>query len=82
MRGPAIARRQLAGAAAAGALFVALAEAVVRDEPAAIDRALHDIAARGYSRLLERVLSPIEVMGLPGFYIPAAALAALRLGRR
>lgn len=82
MRSPARARDQLAGAAAAGALFVVLARAVVRDEPTAFDRAVHDAAERAYSRWLEVALSPIEVLGLPGFYIPLALLIARRLRRR
>ena len=72
-------RPLLAGATAATAVFVALAGVAALDEPTALDRAVHDLAERGYSRAIEIVLSPIEIVGLPGLYIPIAVLIARRL---
>jgi membrane-associated phospholipid phosphatase len=69
----------LAGATAAAALFVALAGVAAMDEPTALDRAVHDLAERNYRRAIEIMLSPIEIIGLPGLYIPIAVLLARRL---
>jgi len=55
------------------------------DEPTALDRALYDWSARHYDRRLELAQWPIEMLGLPGAYIPIAVLIARRLrgnGRR
>jgi membrane-associated phospholipid phosphatase len=46
------------------------------DEPTVLDRALYDWAARHYDRRLELMQWPIEVLGLPGAYIPIALLLA------
>jgi undecaprenyl-diphosphatase len=51
------------------------------DEPTALDRALYDWAARHYDRRLELTQWPIEMLGLPGLYIPIALLLARRRGR-
>jgi membrane-associated phospholipid phosphatase len=46
------------------------------DEPTVLDRALYDWAARHYDRRLELAQWPIEILGLPGAYIPLALLLA------
>ena len=51
------------------------------DEPTALDRALYDWAARHYDRGLELAQWPIEMLGLPGVYIPIA-LALTRRQKR
>jgi undecaprenyl-diphosphatase len=72
----------LAGAAAASALFITVGRVAAVKEPSAIDRAIHELAARGYHRTVEIALSPVEIAGLPGLYIPIALLVARRLRRR
>jgi membrane-associated phospholipid phosphatase len=69
-------------AVAAGVAFVALARIVCRTRPTGVDRAAHDLAEQRGSRLLERVMRPIEVAGVPAVYIPAAALTARWLRRQ
>ena len=52
------------------------------DEPTVLDRALYDWAARHYDRRVELAQGPIEILGLPGAYIPIALLIARHLRRR
>jgi len=66
--------------ASAAALVVFVLVAAI-DEPTALDRALYDWAARNYDRRLELAQWPIELLGLPGVYMPIALLVARRLRR-
>ena len=52
------------------------------DEPTALDRELYDWAARHYDRPLELMQWPLEILGLPGAYIPIALFIARQLRRR
>ena len=52
------------------------------DEPTALDRAVYDWASRTYDRRLELAQLPIEILGLPGAYIPVALLMVRHLRRR
>ena len=52
------------------------------DEPTALDRAIYYWAARRHDRRLELAQWPIEILGLPGAYIPIALLIARWLRRR
>jgi len=54
------------------------------DEPTPLDRALYDWATRHYDRRLELMQWPVEMLGLPGVYIPIALGLARhrRRGRR
>ena len=63
----------LRASAAALAVFVLI---TAIDEPTALDRALYDWAARHYDRRLELAQRPIEMLGLPGVYIPIALFLA------
>ncbi|HWC45562.1 MAG TPA: phosphatase PAP2 family protein [Casimicrobiaceae bacterium] len=76
---PRIVRNSPLRASAAALVVFALVAAI--DEPTALDRALYDWAARHYDRRLERAQWPIELLGLPGAYIPIA-LALTRHWRR
>lgn len=77
---PRIVRNAPLRASAAALLVFGLVAAL--DEPTLLDRALYDWAARHYDRRLELMQRPIEVVGLPGGYIPIALLIARRLRRR
>ena len=52
------------------------------DEPTVLDRALYEWAARHYGRRLELTQWPIELLGLPGAYIPIALVFARLLRKR
>jgi membrane-associated phospholipid phosphatase len=52
------------------------------DEPTALDRAVYAWARRSHRRAIERAQLPIEIFGLPGFYIPTALLLAVELRRK
>ena len=69
---------------ASAAAFAVFALATAIDEPTALDRALYAWATRQYDRRLELLQWPIEILGLPGAYIPLALLLARhpRRGRR
>jgi undecaprenyl-diphosphatase len=43
---------------------------------------MHDLAESAYRRSLELAQTPIEIAGLPGIYIPVAAMVSRRLRRR
>ena len=73
---------ELAAAAAASVGFAVLARVAAVSEPTRIDRRVHDLAASTYRRALELALLPIEIVGLPGIYIPVAGLMSRRLRRR
>ena len=74
-------RPELGAAAAAGAGFAVLARIAAVSEPTRLDRLVHDLAASAYVRGFERAQAPIEIAGLPGIYIPLAAIAARGLRR-
>jgi membrane-associated phospholipid phosphatase len=67
---------------ASAAALVAFGLVAAIDEPTALDRALYDWASRNYDRRLELAQLPIELLGLPGAYIPVALLMARQLRRR
>jgi membrane-associated phospholipid phosphatase len=71
---PRIIRSAPLRASAAALLVFGLVAAI--DEPTVLDRALYDWAARHYDRRLELAQWPIEILGLPGAYIPLALLLA------
>ena len=73
---------ELAAAAAAGVGFAAVARVATASEPTRIDRHVHDLATSAYLRPLELALLPIEIVGLPGVYIPLAGVMSRRLRRR
>ena len=52
------------------------------DEPTALDRDFYGLASRWYSRRLERAQRPLEIIGLPGAYIPLAYFIARSLRKR
>lgn len=52
------------------------------DEPTALDRDFYDLASRWYDRRLELAQRPLEIIGLPGAYIPLAHLIAHALRKR
>jgi len=51
------------------------------DEPTPLDRALYRLAAQLADRRLELAQRPLELLGLPGAYIPVAHLLARALRR-
>jgi undecaprenyl-diphosphatase len=67
---------------ASAAALVVFALIAALDEPTPLDRALYDWAERHYDRRLELAQWPIEILGLPGAYIPLALLVAQRVRRR
>lgn len=67
---------------ASAAALVAFGLVAAIDEPTALDRAVYAWAARHYDRRLELVQWPIEILGLPGAYIPVALLIARQLRQR
>ncbi|HKN65274.1 MAG TPA: phosphatase PAP2 family protein [Gemmatimonadaceae bacterium] len=75
-----IARQAPLRASAAALAVFALVAAI--DEPTVVDRALYDWASRNYDRRFELAQLPIEILGLPGAYIPLALLIARHLRRR
>lgn len=75
-----IARNAPLRTSAAALVVFGLAAAI--DEPTALDRALYDWASCNYDRRLELAQLPIEILGLPGAYIPVALLIARHLRRR
>ena len=77
---PRIVRSAPLRASAAALLVFGLIAAM--DEPTVLDRALYDWAARRYDRRLELMQFPIEILGLPGLYIPIAVVLARHLRRR
>lgn len=52
------------------------------DEPTPLDLAAYVVARRRYRRSFELAQRPLEWVGLPGIYIPAALLVARALRRR
>lgn len=52
------------------------------DEPTALDRAIYDLAGRFYDRRVELAQRPLEIVGLPGAYIPIGYLIAHSLQKR
>jgi membrane-associated phospholipid phosphatase len=68
----------LRASAAALAIYILIAAI---DEPTPLDRALYEWATRHYDRRLELAQRPIELLGLPGVYIPIALLLSRRLRR-
>jgi membrane-associated phospholipid phosphatase len=50
-------------------------------EPTVLDRVVYDLAGRLYDRHVERAQHPLEIIGLPGAYIPAAYLIARAMRR-
>ena len=77
---PRVVRSTALRASAAALLDFGLVAAL--DEPTELDRALYDWATRHYDRRLELVLWPLEIIGLPGAYIPIALLIARHLRER
>ena len=77
---PRIARKAPLRASAAALAVFGLIAAI--DEPTPLDRALYDWAARHYDRRLELTQWPVEMLGLPGIYIPIALGLARHLRRR
>lgn len=77
---PRIVRNAPLRASAAALLVFGLIAAI--GEPTELDRGLYDWASRHYGRRLELMQRPIEILGLPGAYIPIALLIARRLRRR
>lgn len=73
---------ELAAAAAAGVGFAVVARVAAVSEPTRIDRRVNDLAASAYRRSIELAQLPIEIVGLPGVYIPLAGLMSRRLRRR
>jgi undecaprenyl-diphosphatase len=67
---------------ASAAALVAFGLVAAIDEPTALDRAAYDWASRNYDRRLELTQLPLEILGLPGAYIPVALLMARHLRRR
>lgn len=63
------------------ALAAFLAVAAI-DEPTALDWTLYDLAERLYDHRVELAQRPIEILGLPGAYIPVAYLLARWVGKR
>ena len=76
-RRPRIVRVAPLRASAAALVVFSLIAAI--DEPTELDRALYQWAARHYDRRLELAQRPLELLGLPGVYIPIALLVARRL---
>jgi membrane-associated phospholipid phosphatase len=77
-------RRRRSGKSATRASVAALAAfglTALIDEPTALDVAAYQYAARGYNRGLELVQRPLEMFGLPGFYIPATILLSRAMRR-
>ena len=68
-------RRSLGPSLAALGAFCLIA---LIDEPTALDLAVYDLARRRYRRSLELAQSPLELVGLPGVYIPAALMTGRR----
>lgn len=67
------------------AAFSAFCLLAALHEPTVLDRVVYDLAGRLYDRRVERAQHPLEMLGLPGVYIPAAYLIARtmrRYGRR
>jgi len=79
-RKPRVVRKAPLRTSAAALLAFGLIAAI--DEPTALDRTLFDWAARRYDRRLELAQWPIEILGLPGAYIPIAILIARHLRQR
>lgn len=52
------------------------------EEPTPLDLAAYEWARRHYHRGLELAQRPIEIVGLPGIYIPLALLLARHLNRK
>jgi membrane-associated phospholipid phosphatase len=52
------------------------------DEPSELDLAIYAVAERLHDRRLELLQRPLEIIGLPGVYIPVALLGARSLRRR
>lgn len=77
---PRIVRSAALRGSAAALLVFGLVAAI--DEPTELDRALYDWAARHYDRRLELTLWPLEILGLPGAYIPIALLIARHLRQK
>ena len=75
VRSPAAARASLA-ALSAFSLIAML------HEPTPLDLATYDLARRRYSRLAELAQRPLEIVGLPGVYIPIALVVASAMRRR
>jgi undecaprenyl-diphosphatase len=63
------------------ALAAFLAVAAI-DEPTALDWTFYDLAKGHYDHWLELAQRPVEVLGLPGAYIPAAYLLARWMRQR
>ena len=64
------------------AAFAAFMLVAALDEPTPLDRALYRLAAELADRRLERAQRPLEILGLPGGYIPAAHLLARALRKQ
>ena len=78
---PTIRSRRAAPVAATALALAAFALIAALDEPTPLDLAVYDWARRNYDRRLEMAQWPIELVGLPGLYIPLALLLARRLRR-
>ena len=69
------------GTAAPALAALAFVLVATLDEPTRLDRALYDLAGRFYDRRVELAQRPLEIVGLPGGYIPIAYLIARALRR-
>jgi membrane-associated phospholipid phosphatase len=78
-RKPRIVRVAPLRASAAALVVFGLITAI--DEPTELDRAVYEWAARRYDRRFELAQWPLELLGLPGVYIPIALLVARELRR-
>jgi membrane-associated phospholipid phosphatase len=67
----------------ASAAALALYAGIMRmEEPTPLDLAIYDWARQTYRRPIELAQLPLELIGLPGVYIPLALLVARQLRRR
>lgn len=80
MTSPRVVRR--APLRASAAALAAFGMVALIDEPTPFDRAAYDWARRHYDRRLVFAQRPLEILGLPGLYIPIAFLVAHRLRRK
>lgn len=72
-------RKLMLTALAAFGAYLLVAEL---DEPTPLDRALYDLAGGLYDRRIDRAQRVVEVIGLPGAYIPVAYLLSRKLKQR
>lgn len=68
----------LAALAAVGAFLLVAA----LDEPTPLDRTVYDLAGRLYDRRMERAQRVVEIVGLPGAYIPIGHVLARAVRKR